>query len=174
MEIFTAELDTDTQDMLKLVSSKLKELGYVKNGYEEALIEREENQPTGLAVKGLINVAIPHADAEYAVRQAMVIVGHPDACFHFRRMDEPDETISVEVVFLLVIKESEGYLRLLSDLTELLQDREFIQTMKERKLAPVARFLEHRLDRHNVKYKGQWDFPGRSEGASVKFCGQEP
>jgi hypothetical protein len=38
---------------------------------------------------------------------------------------------------------------------KLLQNREFIQTMKERKLAPIARFLEDRLDRHSLTYGEQ-------------------
>ena len=162
MDIFTAESGAHTQDMLKLVAHKLNELGYVKDGYAEVLIEREQDHPTGLAVKDLINVAIPHADAEYVLRQAIVIIAHPDSCFRFRKMDEPEEPICVEIVFLMVVKESDGYLRFLSDLTELLQDREFIQTMKNGRLAPVADRLAGELDRHNLTYKGPLDLSATS------------
>jgi PTS system galactitol-specific IIA component len=162
MDVFTAESGAHTEEMLQFVASKLNKLGYVKDGYAEALIEREKDHPTGLAVKDLINVAIPHADAEYALRQAIVVIAHPDSCFRFRKMDEPEESICVEIVFLMVVKESDGYLKFLSDLTELIQDREFIRTVKNGGLVPVANLLAKALDRHDLTYEGPLDLPTTS------------
>lgn len=163
MEILTAELDADTPEMLRLVARKLEELGYVKDGYEEALIEREEEYPTGLSVEELINVAIPHTEIEYALCQALVLIKHPKSHFYFRKMDEPDKSIPVKIVFLLVVKEPEGYVKFLADLTGLFQDQNFIEIMKEGKPAAIARFLKDKLDKYNPKYKGQLDLSRRPE-----------
>jgi PTS system galactitol-specific IIA component len=159
LEILTAELDADTLEMLRIVARKLKELGYVKDGYEETLIKREEKYPTGLAVEELINIAIPHTEVEYVLRQALVLIKHPDSYFYFQKMDEPDKYIPVKIAFLLVVKESKGYVRFLADLTELFQDYKFIEVMKEERLVSIARFLEDKLDKHNPRYKGQLDLP---------------
>ena len=163
MEILTAELNADTPEMLRLVARKLEELGYVKDGYEEALIQREERYPTGLAVEELINVAIPHTEIEYALRQALVLIKHPSSHFYFRKIDEPDKSLPVKIVFLLVVKEPEGYVKFLADLTGLFQDQKFIDIMKEGKPAAVAKFLKDRLDKYSPEYKGQLDFSGTPE-----------
>ena len=172
VDILTAELDADTQQMLKVIACELENLGYVKNGYEEALVEREKEYPTGLAVEHLINVAIPHADIEYALRQAIVIIKHSNTSFRFGKMDEPNKSIPVSAVFLLVLKESEGYMRFLADLAELFQDHSFIETVKEDRPASIAKFLKDKLDKYNLRYKGQLDFPGRNKGLPSNSVGK--
>jgi len=47
----------------------------------------------------------------------------------FRNMDEPDIETTVDVVFLLIIKEPKGYVKFLTSLTELFSKEEFIKTI---------------------------------------------
>jgi PTS system galactitol-specific IIA component len=55
-------VDADScEEVLHTVSSHLLDEGKVKQSYEEHLINREREYPTGLAL-GDINVAIPHTD----------------------------------------------------------------------------------------------------------------
>jgi len=44
-------------------------------------------------------------------------------------MDEPDIETTVDVVFLLIIKEPKGYVKFLTSLTELFSKEEFIKTI---------------------------------------------
>jgi mannitol/fructose-specific phosphotransferase system IIA component (Ntr-type) len=88
------------------------------------------------------------------LKPAIVIVMHSTSSFRFRRMDEPDESIPVQVVFLLVIKDPEGYMRLLSDLAALLQDRSFLQSLASLQPTAIAKSLQRELAQYRLTYKG--------------------
>ena len=64
--------------MLVALSSAAIKAGYAKLGYLEAILEREEKYPTGLHIPQ-IEVAIPHADAEWANVPSLTIglLEHP-------------------------------------------------------------------------------------------------
>lgn len=52
--------------------------GFAKQGYDQALIERENQYPTGLHIPE-VEVAIPHADVEWAIKPSLTIaiLDHP-------------------------------------------------------------------------------------------------
>jgi PTS system galactitol-specific IIA component len=106
--------------------------GYVSETYTDALLERESSYPTGLDIPTLeFGIAIPHADPEHVVEPA-VILGIPEDTVAFRSMDDPDRTVDVELVVLLVVADTEGYTTFLSNLTTLFQDEEFVAAARER------------------------------------------
>jgi PTS system galactitol-specific IIA component len=97
--------------------------------YVDALLEREENYPTGLQIpgeNGTLGIAIPHADPDHVHQQA-VVVGLPESSATFRSMDDKDEEIAVNAVVLLLVTEKEGYSAFLSNLTKLFQDDAFAE-----------------------------------------------
>lgn len=53
----------DRLDFFKKLGKKLKEGGYVKDSWLDAILEREKNYPTGLECAS-ISVALPHVDPE--------------------------------------------------------------------------------------------------------------
>ncbi len=129
--------------VLKQMAKQLVDKGYVKESYVNALIEREKNYPTGIKIPSGINVAIPHADIEHVLRQALII-GVPKNPVIFHNIEEPKETISVELILLLVIKEPEGYVSFLSKLTRLFQDKDFITFAKGKLYKKLADLIVER------------------------------
>jgi PTS system galactitol-specific IIA component len=154
MDVFVAELEAEALQMLELIAAELERMGYVDGGYAEALVEREINHPTGLEMGSAVT------DAEHVLKPAIVIVAHSTSHFCFRRMDEPEKPIPVKVAFLLVIKDPERYMRLLSDLAALLQDRSFLQDMALREPEAIAKSLQHELADYGPVYKGHLN-PGQ-------------
>ncbi|WP_311171753.1 PTS sugar transporter subunit IIA [Halobellus ordinarius] len=117
---------------LEELGAYVVERGYAESEYVDALLEREASYPTGLDIPTAeFGLAIPHADPEYVSEQA-VIVGFPEDTLTFQSMDDPDKTVDVDVVILLLVTETEGYTTFLSSLTKLFQDDEFVRLARER------------------------------------------
>ncbi|MEM3509572.1 MAG: PTS sugar transporter subunit IIA, partial [Nitrososphaerota archaeon] len=61
----------DRDDLISKIGKVLIKEGYVKEGFIEAVIEREEKFPTG--VESEIPFAIPHAGYEYTIKSVIAI-----------------------------------------------------------------------------------------------------
>jgi len=155
MEIYSAFSNTDREGLLRELSKTLKGKGYVKESYLESILQREEMHPTGLMVEDLINIAIPHTDVEHVLKPTMVVVKHSSSSFEFFRMDDPEEEIPVDVVFLLVVKESDGYVNFLAALTNLFQDADFIELLASGTPDKICAGMIKRLDQFNLVYEGE-------------------
>lgn len=96
------------QEVLKVLSDAAIDAGYAKPGYEQAILEREEKYPTGLHIP-LIEVAIPHADAEWAIKPSVTIaiLEEPVA---FKPMDGAGGDVQVGLVFMLTIEEPKNHI----------------------------------------------------------------
>ena len=93
------------------------------------MAEREKNYPTALEV-GEINVAIPHCDAENA-NEAAVCVGILRKPVDWRRMDDPDATTPVRLVFMLALNEAHSHLEMIQKIIGVIQDQEFAKKLAE-------------------------------------------
>jgi len=144
LDILNTENCDDREKLLSHLARRLYEMSYVDEKYLEALIKREREYPTGLVVKSDFNVSIPHADVERVKKEALVIV-KTHRRVTFRKMDEPDVEIPVDVVFLLVIKEPKGYVKFLAALTELFSKEEFIKTILSGTPQEIKEYLEEHL-----------------------------
>jgi len=133
----------DWEGVLRELSRFLFEKGYVKDTYEEAIIKREKEVPTGLEVPGKINVAIPHADVEHVNKEALVI-NIPDKPIKFKRMDDPDSFVDVKLILLLVIKNPDGYVKFLSKLTELFQDNKFVELINSKDYDGLVEYIKEK------------------------------
>ncbi len=155
MEIFSAFSKTDREGLLRELSTTLESKGYVKDTYLESIINREKRFPTGLKVEDLVNIAIPHTDVENVLKPTMVVVKHRGSSnLKFFRMDQPGDEIPVDVVFLLVVKEPDGYVNFLAALTSLFQDTDFINLLRTSTPEKICEGLVERLDQFQLTYQG--------------------
>lgn len=126
--IFVNKNEKSRDTLLQTLSTRLEEYEYVKEDYYDAIIERENNFPTGLVTKS-VNVAIPHADAEYVNKSAISIALLADPV-EFKRMDESSKDVGVEIVFMLAIKEKENQAELIKNLISIFQDPVLLPEIK--------------------------------------------
>ena len=155
MEIFSAFSNTDRDGLLIELSEILESKGFVKESYRESILAREKMHPTGLMVEDLINIAIPNTDVEHVLKPTMVVIKHSSSNFQFFRMDEPGSEIPVDVVFLLVVKESDGYVNFLAALTNLFQDASFIDLLSSTTPDKICEGLVEKLGEFDLKYEGE-------------------
>mgnify|MGYP001282271984 CR=1 FL=1 len=62
-----------SEDAINLMASRLRELGYVKEGYAQMVLDREKVFPTGLPGKSMC-IAIPHTDPTLVVKPAIGVI----------------------------------------------------------------------------------------------------
>jgi len=154
MEIFSATCDLNKEEMFQKISDHLHTKGYVKDTYYQALLHRESLHPTGLQVEDLISIAIPHTDIEHVDRQTMVVVRNDSSNFQFQRMDKPSESLTVNLAFLLVVKEPDGYVNFLAALTSLFQEDSFIDLLCSSSPDIICKSLVEKLNDFNLIYEG--------------------
>jgi len=130
----------DSIETLKRVSEYLYDKGLVKETYVESLLKREKEFPTGLQSEKGVGVAIPHADIEHVLEEAFVAI-FPTKTLHFHKMDEPEKEIPVDLVLLLVVKSTQGYMKFLSDLASTINDEKFAELVESRKTEEIIDFL---------------------------------
>jgi PTS system galactitol-specific IIA component len=102
---------TTWQEVLIELSEATINAGYAKSGYDRAIIEREIKYPTGLHIPQ-ISVAIPHADAEWAIKPS-VTIGILENPVAFKPMDGQGGDVPVELVFMLTIEEPKDHIEFL-------------------------------------------------------------
>lgn len=78
------------------------EKNYVNKDYLNALLERENNYPTGLEFDGY-NVAIPHVDSKYINKQKIIFIRLVQPIL-FKEMVSCKE-INVNIIVMLLIKD---------------------------------------------------------------------
>lgn len=138
--IFIQESFQDYESALTFLSEYLRSKGKVEDGFKKALLEREENYPTGLLV-GDINVAIPHVDHQY-VKESEVLLCTLEEPIPFRRMDLPEEEVDVSVIILLAIDSPDGHLGMLKQIIGFVQNQEVLKKMiKEKDKDSVSKIL---------------------------------
>lgn len=129
------------KEVIKELGGLMKKKNYVKPGYVEAVLKREEKLPTGLNIGGTC-VAIPHTDPIH-VNDAAVAVGLLDTPVKFRSMIAPEQELEVRVVFLLAVKDPKRQVELLTKLMALFQNVEVLKQIEmAEKRETVARIME--------------------------------
>lgn len=110
------------EEAIRLISSRLLECGYVREGYAEMVLAREKIFPTGLPGK-VMSIAIPHTDPTLVNRAAVgvLVPKHP---VPFAMMGEPQVSLDVSLIFPLVIKDSAQQINLLKEMMNVIQDSE--------------------------------------------------
>lgn len=117
--------------VLQILGNAMIEEGYAEAGYIEALIEREQEFPTGLDIKG-VGIAIPHTDADY-VKKAGIVLAVLEKPVSFYRMGREEELIEVQLVFMLAIENPEAHLGYLQQILAVIRDTDVLKKLTEAK-----------------------------------------
>lgn len=116
------------EDLLRYMATKMYDLGYVKETYIQAVIDREEIHPTGLKTE-FYGVAIPHTDAIH-VNKPIIALSILEEEVIFKEMGDADgEDINTKFVFMLSIDDPNKHVDVLSKLSTLFQSGDIMNTL---------------------------------------------
>lgn len=119
----------DYEDLLSHIMKTLVSKNYVEKEFEEALIEREKEFPTGLQLDGYA-VAIPHGGSQYVKQDFISMVTLRNPIF-MNRMDNPQESLATDILFILGFGKSETHLQGLKKLMGFIQNPKVIEDLKK-------------------------------------------
>lgn len=117
-----------SNDILSFLADKLKEEGFAKEGYKEAILKRETEYPTGLPAE--IKIAIPHCD-HTLVNESAIAVGVLNNTVSFHAMDDPSKTLDVQIVIMLALDEPHGHIEMLQKIVQLIKSSEDLKNIIE-------------------------------------------
>jgi len=126
--IFLNQEFASREEMFKFISHELLKNNYVTEQYLEKVIQRENNHPTGFKLKTL-NVAMPHVDCEFVRKNGMFIVTSKKGIIF--KNAETDEDLSINIVFGLLLKESDTHLTFLMKLASSFGNDSILQKIVE-------------------------------------------
>ncbi|MDI3257674.1 MAG: PTS sugar transporter subunit IIA [Kyrpidia sp.] len=118
------------EDVLSFAADLLLSQGLVKTSFKRALVDRECSFPTGLEIDAGQGVAIPHTDPEHVIQSAISVIT-TEAPVSFFRMDDPSQSVSVRLVFILALSEGRLQVDLLQETVGLIQRPELRSSLIE-------------------------------------------
>jgi PTS system galactitol-specific IIA component len=126
--IFLGVNAQSAEAVIRLLGTKLHELGCVKDGFIEATLRREAEMPTGLPLAGEFHAAIPHVDIEYVNASALALatLAHPVV---FYNMVEDDQEVPASFVMMLALDQPKSQIEMLQQVSGILQDPELIHQL---------------------------------------------
>ena len=115
---------TDEWDFFAKMSDTLKEKGYVRDSWHDAICAREKSFPTGLQFEK-IGVAIPHVDPENIVKPYIAII-KPKVPIDFAPMaDMVDHPVHTELIINLgLLAHAEDQVAVLQAMMGIFMDEE--------------------------------------------------
>lgn len=118
----------DALSALRFMASRLVALGYVKESYPEAVVQREQEFPTGLPTAGA-GVAIPHCDAEHVITPTIAVctLVHPVS---FGVMGSEDDQVSVEIIIMLALNDPSEQLDTLKRVATMVENPDVLTALK--------------------------------------------
>jgi PTS system galactitol-specific IIA component len=116
------------EEVIDQLASLFLEKGYVKEGYAEAVVEREKGFPTGLPTQE-IQVAIPHTEAEHCLRPGIAVATLKRSVVWIE-MATHDTTLNVSIVFLLSITDPKDQVKWLKRLILMFERPGVLQDLK--------------------------------------------
>ncbi|KPG74232.1 PTS sugar transporter subunit IIA [Enterococcus sp. RIT-PI-f] len=135
-----------TQDELfETISQAALELGWTRADFLQRIKEREQSFPTGIQL-GKAGAAIPHTDAECVLQEFVAVVTNKSP-IDFSSMEDPEQTVKADIIFILGLNRPHAQLEMLQSLIGLLQNHivlqqlidstntnEFLETIKQNQL----------------------------------------
>lgn len=113
------QADTKEQALHRLFEVLLRN-GKVKPTFYDAVLERERDYPTGLALEKW-NAAIPHVVPAHVEHSALGIAVL-DTPVAFRRMDDDDAEVQVKVIFNIALDRNGKQLDILQQIMGIVSD----------------------------------------------------
>lgn len=118
---------SDYKEAIKALVEVMASNGLVELEYYDHVIKREKKFPTGLPTEG-IKVAIPHANSQSIITPSFAI-GILKRPVDFMNMADPDEKLSVSIVFLIANKDSGDHLKTLQTFMQCFSDEELLDEL---------------------------------------------
>lgn len=125
--VIGADVET-AEDCIRLAAGLFEENGYVKKGYADAVVKREQEYPTGLPGKG-INIAIPHTNNQLVNHPAVGVI-IPVRPVKFSMMGMKEQVLDCEVILPLVVKDSHQQIDMLKRMMQIIQDSETLTRIR--------------------------------------------
>ena len=113
------------EEALRQTSGLLQSQGYVKETFYSALLEREAEYPTGLALPAC-DIAIPHVTPEHVNRSGIAVAVLKHAV-KFRRVDDPEA--EVRIIFNIALDRDGKQVEVLQKLMEFISDEAVLANM---------------------------------------------
>ena len=102
----------ETRDeVLTNIADLLVKKGIAKPTFPAALLAREAEYPTGLAL-GELNLAIPHANPEH-INDITVTIAVPEQAVVFKDMGDPDSDVTVALIVCLTLQKADDNIKML-------------------------------------------------------------
>ncbi len=131
---------------LRYMAGTLLDASFVKPTFEQAIIDRERRNPSGLPMDGP-KIAIPHTSAEHVEKSVLFFVRLAQPV-EFRAMGDPDISFPVQLISMFALKEAKKIGALLEALITVYKDRDARSTLVELPdAAAIYSFLVDRLRR---------------------------
>lgn len=118
----------DAEQAIRALSRLLEESGHVKASFADEVWKREKDFPTGLPTKPFA-VAIPHADPDMVEKSALAIGALAQPVIFHQMGADASQQLSVQLVFLLAIKEAKKQVVLLRELIGVLQKSALLEAL---------------------------------------------
>ena len=119
---------TTSEEVIRTLGGKLRDLGYVKDNFVEAALEREANMPTGLPLGGEYNAAIPHVDIEYVNQSALGLATLKEDVVFYNMVDS-DEVVPCRLVIMLALDTPKSQIEMLQSVAAVLQNPDTIRKL---------------------------------------------
>ncbi|MGP4075974.1 PTS sugar transporter subunit IIA [Halobacillus sp. K22] len=149
--IILLDVEAETRDeVLTTMGNNLVNKSLVQPSFVPAIIERENEFPTGLPTAG-VSVAIPHTDVEHVI-QKNISVAILKSEVGFGVMGDDSEQVPVKIVFMLAMDEAHSQLSLLQKLMQIFQDEnELLNMVKQTEPKAIKEILEEKLNFQEFK-----------------------
>lgn len=130
----------NAQGAISTLSILAKKQGLVDETYLPAILEREENFPTGLELP--VNIAIPHIDT--GVKRSFVSIATLDKPVTFLNMDLSGDTLETKIIFVFGILNPKDQLEILKRFARSFAQKDKIQALAD------ANFKKELMESLNV------------------------
>ncbi|WP_253381775.1 PTS galactitol transporter subunit IIA [unidentified bacterial endosymbiont] len=116
----------NSQRALAHIGEEMLAKGVVHNSYPSALMAREMNYPTGIALERHA-VAIPHCEAVHAKSPAIYLI-RPDKPVNFHQADDDGE-VAASLIIALIVENPAAQMKLLRRLFSELQNPDTLEML---------------------------------------------
>lgn len=121
---------TNAEAVFEMVFEKASNLNLVNDNFLEKIKLREVKYPTGIQLERY-GVAIPHTDAD-TIREQFIGVITSKEGVPFKRMDDPNQQVEANVIFVLGLKEPHQQLEALQQLMAIIQNEDTVDVLVNR------------------------------------------
>lgn len=122
----------DSTEAIKALGQLLVDNNYIKPSYIDGVLEREENFPTGLVLANA-GIAIPHASPNNNVLKNGIAAARLANSVKFHSMEDPEQQVDVNMIFILVLANSNEHLEVLKNLFVAFQNEALVKALEASK-----------------------------------------